>query len=392
MPALPGLSLLRVALFALLTAPTALAGSSCIAFDTNWNLLAFGFNGKDYNAGTSDTWASGKPTDITSSGRPPFDGTNTKCYLAEFFNAIYVLGADSSKPADIYIFSAGNNSWSTQAVTANSFDPTSYEAILDHDTNFFYALSKGEVFSMDMGELAAAQSGPTEWVDGGAAEITTTNYDPVMAVAQNHIFFFGVPGTAAGSAPIFVIHFAFWQPGAQQFGDFPDSHGQAVSFFLDTGVQQEIAFIPDDGSATYIVNVETNTTQKIAGPSTVDAGATYFASTTSLVQLSSSGSLSFLPYSPTDTSANSAAKWSPVTSLNSVTGSSGTAATSGAPSASGSAKGSTPSKTASGGSAASGSGSASAPSGSAGANAASRTVAWGSSAVLGLVAVALSVL
>jgi hypothetical protein len=27
-----------------------------------------------------------------------------------------------------------------------------------------------------------------------------------MAVAQNHIFFFGVPNVAAGSAPIFVIH------------------------------------------------------------------------------------------------------------------------------------------------------------------------------------------
>ena len=35
------------------------AGSSCVAFDINWNLLAFGFNGKDYNAGTMDTWATG---------------------------------------------------------------------------------------------------------------------------------------------------------------------------------------------------------------------------------------------------------------------------------------------------------------------------------------------
>lgn len=42
-----------------LTTPSVLAGSSCVAFDTAWNLLAFGFNGKDYNAGTSDTWASG---------------------------------------------------------------------------------------------------------------------------------------------------------------------------------------------------------------------------------------------------------------------------------------------------------------------------------------------
>lgn len=33
--------------------------SSCVSFDVNWNLLAFGFNGKDYNAGTQDTWSSG---------------------------------------------------------------------------------------------------------------------------------------------------------------------------------------------------------------------------------------------------------------------------------------------------------------------------------------------
>ena len=33
--------------------------SSCVAFDISWNLLAFGFNGKDYNAGTADTWATG---------------------------------------------------------------------------------------------------------------------------------------------------------------------------------------------------------------------------------------------------------------------------------------------------------------------------------------------
>ena len=31
----------------------------CIAFDINWNLLAFGLDGKDWNAGTQDTWASG---------------------------------------------------------------------------------------------------------------------------------------------------------------------------------------------------------------------------------------------------------------------------------------------------------------------------------------------
>ena len=40
-------------------ATTATAGpSGCVSFDVHWNLLAFGFNGKDYNVGTQDTWTS----------------------------------------------------------------------------------------------------------------------------------------------------------------------------------------------------------------------------------------------------------------------------------------------------------------------------------------------
>ena len=37
----------------------AVRASPCVAFDTNWNLLAFGLDGKDWNAGTQGTWASG---------------------------------------------------------------------------------------------------------------------------------------------------------------------------------------------------------------------------------------------------------------------------------------------------------------------------------------------
>jgi hypothetical protein len=37
----------------------AVRASSCIAFDVSWNLLAFGLDGKDWNAGAQATWASG---------------------------------------------------------------------------------------------------------------------------------------------------------------------------------------------------------------------------------------------------------------------------------------------------------------------------------------------
>jgi len=62
---------------------------------------------------------------------------NTSCYLAQFFNAIYVLNGDSKNPNSIYIYDAGAKSWSTQSTTPGSFDFSSAEAILDHDTNVF---------------------------------------------------------------------------------------------------------------------------------------------------------------------------------------------------------------------------------------------------------------
>jgi len=315
--------------FLLSFSPVAWAGSSCIAFDITWNLLAFGFNGKDYNAGTQDTWTSGgTPTDITTSGRPPFNGANATCFLSEFTNAIYVMGADTANPTSIYIYDATAKSWSTQSVTAGTFDPTNSAAILDHDTNVFYAYANGgELFSLDMQLLKSANSTPIPWVDVQKLSFNTAGYQPVMALAQNHIHFFGVPGTAAGSAIIFVIHFSFLQPDAQSYGNFPDTHGQATSFFLDSGVQENIAFIPDDGSATFVVNVETNTTQTLTGPTTKDPLATYFASTTALVQLSSKGVASFLPFDPNGTNAN--AQWNVISILPTATPSASTSASGG---------------------------------------------------------------
>ncbi|KAG6841004.1 hypothetical protein C0991_002784 [Blastosporella zonata] len=289
------------------------AGSSCVAFDISWNLLAFGFDGKDYNAGTQNTWAS-----------------------------------DASAASSIYIYDATAKSWTTQAVTAGTFDPTSFDAILDHDTNVFYALSDTDLFSLDMGLLKAANSTPLAWNDVQSSGFPAS-YQPVMALAQNHIHFLDVPGNAAGSAQIFVIHFSYMQPTPQPYGNFPATHGQATSIFMDIGVQQEFVFVPDDGSATYVINVETNTTQTLQGPAIKDSLASYFASTDSIVQLSTSGVVSYLPYTPGSPSVNTAASWGtvqslPVTSSSSSntstsTGSSGSSTRSGAATGTNSAKG-----------------------------------------------------
>lgn len=294
--------------------------SPCLAFDANFNLHVFGLDGKDWNAGTQDQWTSGSATDITTSGRPPFDGSKTTCYLAQFYNAIYVMNGDKSQPSAVHIYDAGAKSWSTQSVTTGGFDPSNFVTILDHDTNVFYALSKGELYFLDMGALTTANSSALTWNDVGKPSFSTDNYQPVMAIAQNHVHFLDVPNVPAGSAQIFVIHFSYFQPEAQSYsGDtFPATHGQATSFFQESGVQQEFAFIPDDGSATYVINVETNSSTALAGPTIKDSSATYFAGISSLVQLASDGTVSYLPYKQGDAQTNKAASWNKVTAIAAV--------------------------------------------------------------------------
>ncbi|KAI0826544.1 hypothetical protein BC628DRAFT_1320150 [Trametes gibbosa] len=309
-------TLVSLLLFAV---PTAVRASPCVTFDADFNLLAFGFGGKDWNAGQQDSWTSGSATDITTSGRPPFDGTSTTCYLAQFFNAVYFINADKSKPSDVHIYDAGAKSWTTQSVNTGNFDVSSFNAILDHDTNVFYALSHNEVYFLDMGNLKTANATALDWQDVQQSPYPA-DYKPVMALAQNHVHFLDVPDVPAGSADIFVIHFSYFQPQSQAYTPsdgkaMPATHGQTASFFQSEGVQQEFAFIPDDGSLTYVVNVETNTTKTLAGPTTKDANSQYAASINALVQLDSTGSVSFIPYKQGDDSANAAAAWSAVSKI-----------------------------------------------------------------------------
>jgi len=49
------------------------------------------------------------------------------------------MGADTSNPSSIFIYDATAKSWTTQNVTTGNFNPSSFDAILDHDTNDFCA-------------------------------------------------------------------------------------------------------------------------------------------------------------------------------------------------------------------------------------------------------------
>jgi len=289
--------------------------ASCVVFDANWNLYAFGINGADYNLGGESSWASGSATKLTTTGRPPFDGGNTQCFLSQFQNTIYVIDGDNANPSNIHLYDATAQTWSTQSITLAGVDPTSLVAILDHDTNVFFALSGGTLYQLDFGTMKAATGSPISWQSVEAPSFSVTNYNPVMALAQNHIHFLDVPGTSPGDAFIFVIHFAYFQPEKQNYpaasgSTFPVSHGKATSFFLDSTWQEQFAFIPDDGSATYVVNVQTNTTVPLAGPSNKSSGSSYAASTSALVQLTSTNNLFYIPYSQTGTAASNAnAAW-----------------------------------------------------------------------------------
>ncbi|KAK7035365.1 hypothetical protein VNI00_011896 [Paramarasmius palmivorus] len=312
---------------------TALAASSCVSFDSNWNLYAFGFDGKDYNAGTQDSWGSGSPEDITASGRPAFNTANVTCYLAQYYNSIYFLNADSSNPTSVYIYDATAKSWSAQSVNSGGPDPANAVSILDHDTNVFYTMSKSSLWSLSMDDLKTkASSEAITWNGVGNPSFTTDGYEPVMGLASNHIHFINVPGVGAGKADIFVIHFSYWQPETQTYsGDqFPAQHGQVASIFKEDGWQLEFAYFPDDGSGTYVVNVETNATKALPGIPSKDAGAVYAASTNALVS-SSSGGIEFMPYNPSGD--NSGAQWSAVQKLaNLKQASTGSASGSGTPS------------------------------------------------------------
>ena len=295
--------------------------------DSDWNLLAFGFDGKDYNAGPQDTWTSDStPTEITADSRPPFNSPVTTCYLSQFANSIYVLNGDSSSPSTIHIYNVPSKAWTSHPVALGDYQASSPNtvAILDRDTDVFYSLSAGTMYAVNMTAVTEAPNGEPspgedkEWKLVGKSPYE--GYDrPTMGLAMNHIHFIGVPGVQNGDADVFVIHYSYFQPETQKFGDFPNEHGQTASMFLSTGpVQNEFAYIPDDGSNTYIINVVSNTTRTLPAPTTKDANATYFGSPTALIQLASDGAVSFMPYDGENTSGSGGASWEGVKVLPAV--------------------------------------------------------------------------
>ena len=172
--------------------------------------------------------------------------------------------------------------------------------IYDHDTNVMYGLYKGIMYFIRMDGTPAT----TPFVQSNAGPLPVSySESATVGFGQNHIYYLNGPGFQPGQTQIFVIHYAYWQPSLQSYSPvFPQSPGQTVSIPLDSfSVPLVFAYIPDDGSGTYLINVEVgqNTTIKYPAPSVKDPQAQYTATSTSVIQLTSDYQLFTLDISKT---------------------------------------------------------------------------------------------
>ncbi|WVW79922.1 hypothetical protein I302_101892 [Kwoniella bestiolae CBS 10118] len=411
-----------LALFSLLSAFTATVSAvPCVQFDSSWNLYAFG-GSSDVKLGANTTWSSPSTSPISTSGRPPWTGTNSQCILSQTNNAMYVVGSDSSDLSKIYVYNFASDSWSTQTTSGAPTDlgNTRSASVLDHDTNVLFTLTTSSgLYQLDMSSVTnSASSSALSWEAVENSSFSVDGYSVTATQAANHIFYFGVPNTAAGSANVFVVHYAYFQPDAQKFSgsaQFPDTAGQAISIPTESdSVPYSMVFVPNDFSNTYIATHWTdlgdysittgapfatdliNSTQTIAAPTSQDKTASYAASPYDLVQIDSNGDIYYYatPVNA-DYTVSSGGSWQKLGyslsgGSSSSSNSTSSAAASGSATASGSsASGSaTASRSASHSSSASASGSAASASSSA-ASGAGNVVARGDLLGLGLGVVAL---
>ena len=70
----------------------------CIAMDTGFNLLVFGVNGKDWNAGTQDSWTSGE----CPASECEYEGCRTDVYFVRYVGSATDITA-ANRPYVFYI-------------------------------------------------------------------------------------------------------------------------------------------------------------------------------------------------------------------------------------------------------------------------------------------------
>ncbi|KAJ3211534.1 hypothetical protein HDU67_004437 [Dinochytrium kinnereticum] len=247
----------------------------CVVFDSGDRVYFFGVAGGDAVAET--VLFNATPT----LGRPPFDGENTRCFLSHYIDAIYVMNGDKANPRDIHIYQVSTGLWSTQKVDSGpSPNPSTSLTAIDHNTNVFYSLdldTSGTLYNLKIGDAATVASPiPVKWDVSTSlsfgqtfSSATPRSQYPAVGPAHNHLYYLNVPGVEAGEARAFVIHYNYEQPEVVRYSGaaFPKGPGTGVMLFrTDMQPSSVFGFIPLDGSATFLVDTNTNTSTSLPGP------------------------------------------------------------------------------------------------------------------------------
>jgi hypothetical protein len=195
-------------------------------------------------------------------------------------------------------------------------------------------VGNANMVSLDFGSVTNTAAGSLAWEVVGTPKIAAENYRVTAAGSSNHINYFGVPGTEAGSTNMFVIHYSYWQPTPATYTavggkNFPAQSGQAVSFLTSNSTlpPYQNLFVPDDFSASYIVTHYTadwsyndtrsapmavnlvNSTQELPAPTAQDKESSYACSVTDCVQIDTQGNIYHINAVGQDYTVTSGAKW-----------------------------------------------------------------------------------
>ncbi|KAJ3347326.1 hypothetical protein HDU83_002182 [Entophlyctis luteolus] len=289
MPRTTGIWMLSLALaFAsAVAAAAAAAADGCPVVDAGGNFYVFGgIHGDFFLGADAYVWTSPLPSDANLTalpGRPPFTAPNLVCLSAFYLNSAYFLNADPASTSTLYQFNFTAQAWSTIATTGTPPDAASLAAVIDHDTCVIYVFdtpNRKMVRLGDANDLNLSHNPKSlPWQDGNFNEVpqpiaSSQNYKPTMGQGWISIYFFGVPSTTPGEVWGYRIHYNEW--GLEPQGcdsDFPVMHGQTATFFFRNSSESEhdgapshIAFVPDDGSAVYVIDSYINMTTKAVGP------------------------------------------------------------------------------------------------------------------------------
>lgn len=327
-----------LALAALL--PAFVSAASCVQFDADMNLYAFGGE-KDYKFGQSSSFGNVEKHDLKGGDhRPPFSGHNMQCFLAQKHNAMYVVNSDEKDPGAIYVYDFAGDSWSKQGTLKTPFPSAGSRssAAFDQESQILYTFPGGDkpMWILDLSNTTNHWAPtPAIWTQKDKANFKMDNYAVTAAIANGHINYFGVPETGEGEARIFDAKSGQYKDSQKYNGKndgktFPNKAGQATSITLPKDKNlppQQMLYVPEDFSNTYVVTHWTNkddpsktdgspmnkdlinTAQVLPPPTCQDKDASYACAGATCAQVDKDGNVYYINAINDDYTVKGDAKW-----------------------------------------------------------------------------------